>query len=120
MHEAHASLQRQAEHMERHAHAHADHHNDELECEQLNSELGESMDPLDESGRTVDSSDEEVDDAVAEDMSRFEESFAGITKRFRLINRIGEGELSTTAWPCTGSRGEAYMAARHLFNRLQG
>jgi cell division control protein 7 len=118
MHEAHASLLRQAEHMERHADA--DHHNDEHECEQLHSELGESMDPLDESGRTVDSSDEEVDDAVAEDMSRFEESFAGITKRFRLINRIGEGEFSTTALPCTGPRGEAYMAARHLLDRLQG
>jgi cell division control protein 7 len=118
MHEAHASLLRQAEHMERHADV--DHHNDEHECEQLNSELGESMDPLDESGRTVDSSDEEVDDAVAEDMSRFEESFAGITKRFRLINRIGEGEFSTTALPYTGSRGEAYVAARHLLDRLQG
>lgn len=51
----------------------------------------ESMDPLDESGRTVDSSDEEVEDSVQEDMARFEESFEGITKRFRLINRIGEG-----------------------------
>lgn len=93
MAKARVSLQRQAEHI--------DIHEDEQKEEDVNSELGESMDPLDESGRTVDSSDEEVDDAVAEDMSRFEESFAGITKRFRLINRIGEGELSTTPLPCT-------------------
>lgn len=51
----------------------------------------ESIDPLEESGQTVDSSDEDVEDAVAEDMARFEETFVGISKRFRLINRIGEG-----------------------------
>ena len=47
------------------------------------------MDPLDVSGLTVDSSYEEVEDADVEDMARFEESFADINKRFRLINRIG-------------------------------
>lgn len=78
------SMQRQAEQFEV--------HEDEQKEEDVISELGESMDPLDESGHTVDSSDEEVEDAVAEDMARFEESFAGINKRFRLINRIGEGK----------------------------
>ncbi|KAJ4991415.1 hypothetical protein SVAN01_03062 [Stagonosporopsis vannaccii] len=87
MAKARVSLQRQAEQI--------DVHEDDLKEEDLNSELGESMDPLDESGHTVNSSDEEVEDAVAEDMARFEESFAGITKRFRLINRIGEGTFST-------------------------
>ncbi len=81
------SLQRQAEHF--------DVHEDDQREEEANSELGESMDPLDESRHTVDSSDEEVEDAVAEDMARFEETFAGITKRFRLINRIGEGKSTT-------------------------
>ena len=81
------SLQRQAEHI--------DIHEDEQKEEDVNSELGESMDPLDESGHTVDSSDEEVEDSVAEDMSRFEETFVGINKRFRLINRIGEGRLQS-------------------------
>ncbi|KAF3045084.1 hypothetical protein E8E12_008162 [Didymella heteroderae] len=81
------SLQRQAEQI--------DVHEDDQKEEEVNSELGESMDPLDESGHTVDSSDEEVEDAVAEDMSRFEETFVGINKRFRLINRIGEGTFST-------------------------
>ena len=86
MAKAHVSLQRQAEQI--------DVHEDDRKEEDVNSELGESMDPLDESGHTINSSDEEVEDAVAEDMARFEESFAGITKRFRLINRIGEGKKS--------------------------
>lgn len=52
----------------------------------------ESRGPLEESGRTMsDSSDEEVEEAVAEDIQRFEDSFKGITARYRLINRIGEG-----------------------------
>ncbi|KAF2001403.1 kinase-like protein [Amniculicola lignicola CBS 123094] len=55
----------------------------------------ESRDPLEESGATMDSSDEEIEETVAEDMARFEDSFVGITKRYRLINRIGEGTFST-------------------------
>lgn len=78
-----------------------DGHADDLKEEEVNSELGESMDPLDESGQTADSSEEEVEDAVAEDMARFEESFAGITKRFRLINRIGEGEFCLVTYQVT-------------------
>jgi hypothetical protein len=34
-----------------------------------------------------------IDPAVAEDMAKFEESFKGITRRYRLIDRIGEGEI---------------------------
>ena len=37
-------------------------------------------------------SQETVEKAVMEDMAKFEDTFKGITKRFRLINRIGEGE----------------------------
>lgn len=66
-------------------------HEDDLNEEDAQETLGESMDPLEESGHTVDSSDEEVEDSVQEDMARFEETFVGINKRFRLINRIGEG-----------------------------
>ena len=32
-----------------------------------------------------------VEKAVMEDMAKFEDTFKGITERFRLINRIGEG-----------------------------
>ena len=64
-------------------------HEDGIKDEDAEETLDESMDPLEESGHTVDSSDEEVEDAVQEDIARFEESFAGINKRFRLINRIG-------------------------------
>lgn len=93
---------------------------DDHKDEDVNSELGESMDPLDESGHTVDSSDEEVEDAVAEDMARFEESFTGITKRFRLINRIGEGESPCHVLPYAASHGGAHNIHRHVLNRLQG
>lgn len=37
----------------------------------------------------------EVDDAVAEDIEKFTNTFKGISTRFRLINRIGEGTFST-------------------------
>lgn len=67
-------------------------HHDDLKEEEAEETLDESADPLEESGRTVDTSDEEVEDTVAEDMMRFEDSFAGINKRYRLINRIGEGK----------------------------
>lgn len=33
-----------------------------------------------------------VDAAVKEDMDKFQDSFNGIRQRFRLINRIGEGQ----------------------------
>ena len=63
--------------------------------------LDESADPLEESGRTIDTSeDEEVDDLVAEDIERFETSFVGINKRYRLINRIGEGKVLHWFAPC--------------------
>ncbi|KAF2845176.1 kinase-like protein [Plenodomus tracheiphilus IPT5] len=78
----------------RHA-EHIDVHEDDVKEEPDQGHMDESMDALDESGQTVDSSDEEVEDSVQEDMARFEETFVGITKRFRLINRIGEGTFST-------------------------
>ncbi|KAF2753740.1 kinase-like protein [Pseudovirgaria hyperparasitica] len=59
-------------------------------------DMEESQDPLQESGCTIDGSDEEeVDELVQEDIDRFAASFEGITKQYRLINRIGEGTFST-------------------------
>lgn len=40
-----------------------------------------------------DQSEDEVDDTVAEDMRKLEENFKGISQKYRLINRIGEGML---------------------------
>lgn len=37
--------------------------------------------------------DEEVDESVREDMSKLEDTFPGISERFRLVNRIGEGMM---------------------------
>ncbi|KAF2268507.1 kinase-like protein [Lojkania enalia] len=70
-------------------------HHDYTKEDEAEETLDESGDPLEESGRTIDSSDEEIEESVAEDIARFEESFVGITKRYRLINRIGEGTFST-------------------------
>lgn len=36
-------------------------------------------------------SDEELDESVLDDMRKLEESFSGISARYRLVNRIGEG-----------------------------
>lgn len=35
--------------------------------------------------------EEEVDESVREDMTKLEDTFPGISDRFRLVNRIGEG-----------------------------
>ncbi|KAF2108664.1 cell cycle protein kinase-like protein [Lophiotrema nucula] len=86
MAKARAALQRTAEAMPI--------HRDEDMEEDAEQTLDESADPLEESGRTADS-DEEIEESVAEDIARFEESFSGINKRYRLINRIGEGTFST-------------------------
>ena len=59
-------------------------------------DMDESRGPLEESGGTVSEEDQEdVDDAVQDDMDKFEQSFKNITQRYRLINRIGEGTFST-------------------------
>ncbi|GAT28338.1 cell cycle protein kinase [Aspergillus luchuensis] len=38
---------------------------------------------------------EDVDESVKEDMRKLEDTFPGISDRFRLLNRIGEGTFST-------------------------
>lgn len=54
------------------------------------SDEGEDEDAdADEDGH----SEDEVDDTVAEDMRKLEENFKGISQKYRLINRIGEGTL---------------------------
>lgn len=37
--------------------------------------------------------DDDIDDSVKEDMGKLEDSFPGISGRFRLVNRIGEGKI---------------------------
>lgn len=70
--------------------------------------MDDSRDPLEESEFTQDGDDdgngngdqdddgteEEMEDSVADDIKRFEQSFKNITQRYRLINRIGEGRYS--------------------------
>lgn len=40
---------------------------------------------------------DEVDDSVREDMKRLEDTFPGISEKFRLVNRIGEGTVQLSA-----------------------
>lgn len=43
--------------------------------------------------------EEEIDESVKEDMRKLEETFTGISERYRLINRIGEGgRLAFLSW----------------------
>jgi len=92
---------------------------DDMDSGAYNEQQDESSDPLlEESGCTKSTSsddvtdDEEIDELVLEDMQKFEETFKGITKRYRLLNRIGEGikSLSATTKIVTD------LIARHLFN----
>lgn len=77
-------------------------HHDEMDgsTDEEHPEMGTSQVDLGEEeedgdGDMSESSDESehsVDAAVAEDIENFKQSFEGITERFRLINRIGEGQ----------------------------
>lgn len=80
---------------------HVEVHEDEAACGGESTEddteaLDESKGPFEESGGTVSEEEQEnIDDAVLDDMERFEQSFKNINQRYRLINRIGEGTFST-------------------------
>lgn len=79
-------------------------HHDEFDGDQTpdeEEELEESEQEQDlEHGQGVDNdgysdsgeSDDFVEPAVQEDIERFQQTFKGITERYRLINRIGEGK----------------------------
>jgi hypothetical protein len=59
-------------------------------------------------------SEDEVDESVMEDMHKLEESFKGISQKYRLINRIGEGELLLLPRCCC-----SLIVFRHILNRIQ-
>lgn len=115
MAKARMAVQRQAEEIAVHEDDMHDGHREQM--------LEESMDPTEESGRTVESSEEdEPDYNTQEDMQRFEETFFGINERFRLINRIGEGgyKFLMPVMQGHGSRSVLTIPLRHILNRIQG
>lgn len=63
-----------------------------------------------------DEDDEPVDPSVKEDMKKLEDTFTGISKRFRLINRIGEGTLPITHFTLPALTDTPF---RYIFNRVQ-
>lgn len=82
-------------------------HHDEMDGDQSLDGEEQSIDPSsqaleeedeheqdeDEYSEASDESDDTVDPLVQEDIDKFQLSFKGIQDRFRLINRIGEGNL---------------------------
>ncbi|KAJ5299347.1 hypothetical protein N7476_010904 [Penicillium atrosanguineum] len=56
-------------------------------------DAGASLNDISQGGS--DYEEEEVDESVREDMNKLEDTFPGISDRFRLVNRIGEGTFST-------------------------
>ncbi|PGH00468.1 CDC7 protein kinase [Blastomyces parvus] len=70
----------------------------------FDTDTGERISATDDGSQSIESEGqelseesepEEVDESVAEDMKKLESSFKGISSRYRLINRIGEGTFST-------------------------
>ncbi len=82
-------------------------HHDEMDPDESleeQGEMGESRVELEEEDAQhsdfSDDSEEAVDPSVMEDMEKFQETFKGIKARFRLINRIGEGNSRVTKVFC--------------------
>jgi cell division control protein 7 len=82
-------------------------HNDEVDGDESMYEQDQAMDEsrgdMEEENyqqsddySDSDESDVVVDASVQEDMKKFQETFKGIRDRFRLINRIGEGNSLLT------------------------
>lgn len=77
---------------------------------------------------STDSGDEQ-DESVVRDMKKLENEFTGISGRFRLINRIGEGLLNhvhsfaralmLTECPCIGTFSTVYRAEDLLYDHYQ-
>jgi hypothetical protein len=88
---------------------------DQVEMEAMTPagyEDGESVD--DTASESSEYTEDEVDESVVEDMRRLEESFKGISQKYKLINRIGEG-----MYTCTVSVLSLTRLSRHLLHRVQ-
>lgn len=71
------------------------HQLDKMRAKEMAQPHCEDGDSLDEyTSEDCDESEDEVDESVMDDMHRLEESFKGISQKYRLINRIGEGKSS--------------------------
>ncbi len=62
-------------------------------------------------------SEDEADESVIEDMRKLEESFRGISRKYRLINRIGEGETGSTQ--PFGEKANHLIEIRYILHRIQ-
>ncbi|KAJ5766443.1 uncharacterized protein N7511_004059 [Penicillium nucicola] len=62
--------------------------------------------------------EEEVDESVREDMRKLEDTFPGISDRFRLVNRIGEGTFSTV-YKAEDLHYDQYQNDWNIFDKAQ-
>lgn len=62
-----------------------------MEVEELVQLMSDEDDVESDTSSDETEEEEEIDESVAEDMRKLEESFQGISQKYRLINRIGEG-----------------------------
>lgn len=61
----------------------------------------QEMDDEETSSEASIETEEDIDESVAEDMRKLEESFKGISQKYRLINRIGEGSIPIYTFQCS-------------------
>ena len=61
---------------------------------QLVEEEEEDLEEETYGGYEEEEEEEDIDNSVAEEMKKLEENFKGISQKYRLINRIGEGNIA--------------------------
>ncbi|CAG7997103.1 unnamed protein product [Penicillium salamii] len=90
------------------------------EAKTLKHQYAEEEDTPRSRGETPQSDyeEEEVDESVREDMAKLEDTFPGISDRFRLVNRIGEGTFSTV-YKAEDLHYDEYKNDWDIFSRAQ-
>lgn len=72
------------------------------------------MSGVDQEDEEDEETENEIDETVAEDMRKLEENFKGISQKYRLINRIGEGALPYL------EHATLLTTSRHILYCIQG
>jgi len=90
---------------------------EEDEEEDQGEDEGDGEEDLSGEENDDDESGDEVEESVIEDMRKLEESFRGISRKYRLINRIGEGDMNTYTYQVPRRQSDEHL--RHILHRLQ-
>jgi hypothetical protein len=90
---------------------------DDEEEDDEGEDEGDGAEDISRAENDDDESEDEVEESVIEDMRKLEESFRGISRKYRLINRIGEGDINT--YTHRGPRRQSNKHLRHILHSLQ-